>query len=195
MKEILYEESAKIQNEKSAATKYYVLKVLSIISYTLAVLWFMLVFIAYDLATGSALLNIIFIVVPLAMFIASGIVLGKFKNKFYVDYDYIFVSGSIRFSKVIKNVSRKFICKFECSTIEKIGKIGSGTFEKYSNMPDVKRHILTMNSYPAEGKDFYYIVANFDGEKKLFVLECTETFMVNVLKFSNKMVLEEDYKK
>lgn len=195
MREILYEESAKVQDEKSAATKYYIFKVLSIISYAFAILWVMLVYIAYDLSVGGVLLNILFIIFPLASFIASGIVLGKLKNKFYVDYDYIFVSGSIRFSKVIKNVSRKFICKFDCSAIEKIGKIDSGTFEKYSNMPDVKRYILTSNSTPAEGKDFFYIVANVEEEKKLFVLECTELFMVNVLKFSNKMVLEVDYKK
>ena len=81
------------------------------------------------------------------------------------------------------------------SDIEKIGKIGSGTFTKYNNMSDIKRMILTSNAEPEEGKDFFYIVANVEEEKKLFVLECTETFMVNVLKFSRKTVLEEDYGK
>ena len=62
-------------------------------------------------------------------------------------------------------------------------------------MPDIKRMILTSNAEPDEGKDFFYIVANVEEEKKLFILECTETFMVNVLKFSRKTVLEEDYGK
>lgn len=193
MREILYEESAKTQNFKSASTKYYVLKVMSIISYTLLVIWCIICF--YVMPLDQGFIYILLMLIPMAMFIASGIILGRFKDRFYVDYDYIFVSGSIRFSKVIKNIKRKFIIKFDCSDIEKIGKIGSGTFLKYNNMPDVKRMILTSNSQPDEGKDFYYIVANVEEEKKLFILECTETFMVNVLKFSRKTVLEEDYGK
>jgi len=193
MRAILYEESARTQKEKSASTKYYVLKVMSILSYVLLGVWCFFCFYAVPLDQGF--INILLMIIPMAMFIASGVILGKFKNRFYVDYDYIFVSGSIRFSKVIKNVKRKFIIKFECSDIEKIGKIGSGTFTKYNNMPDIKRMILTSNSEPEEGKDFFYIVANVEEEKKLFILECTETFMVNVLKFSRKTVLEEDYGK
>ena len=129
------------------------------------------------------------------MFLATGIILGILKNRFYVEYDYTFVTGSIRFSKVIKNAKRKFIVKFECSDIEKIGKVGSGTFSKYYKMPGVTAKILTSNPNPAEKKDFYYIVANTNGDKVIYILECTEMFMVQVLKFSNRLVLEEDFKK
>ena len=169
------------------------LKIMSIISYVLLGFWcYICIFFA---PLDQGIFSVLFILIPMAMFITSGVVLGKLKNRFYVDYDYIFVSGSIRFSKVIKNINRKFIVKFECSDIEKIGKIGSGTFNKYNGMPDIKRMILTSNAEPDEGKDFFYIVANVEEEKKLFILECTETFMVNVLKFSRKTVLEEDYGK
>ena len=117
--------------------------------------------------------------------------LGKFKDKFYVDYDYTIISGSIRFSKVIKEIKRKHIVSFEASEIEKIGKYGSELFEKYSRMPDVKTVILTSNITPEEKKEFYYLVVNKDGEKKMYVLECTETFIVNILKFAKRTVLDE----
>ena len=81
------------------------------------------------------------------------------------------------------------------SDIEKIGKVGSGTFIKYYKMPGLTSAVLTLNLQPADKKDFYYIVANINGDKKMYILECTEMFMVNVLKFSNKLVLEEDFKK
>lgn len=194
MQEIFYEESANLQNPKPAAVKYNTIRILSILSYVALVLWLIMV-LFYEFGSGALWLQIIFLLIPTAMFFLSGFFLGRLKNKFYVEYDYTFVSGSIRFSKVIKNVKRKFIIKFECSEIEKIGKVGSGTFEKYFAMPGVAKNILTSNGSPADNKDFYYIVVNTDEEKKLFVLECTETFMVNVLKFSNRMVLEEDYKK
>lgn len=191
MQEIFYEESAKIQEESSAARNYYIAKVFMVISYVLAVIWgvFCLTFII-DLK--NILLSLIFSLIPLALFIVSGIILGKFKDKFYVDYDYTFVSGSIRFSKVIKNIKRKHIINFDTSDIEKIGLYGSELYEKYSKMPDIKTKILTSNSTPSEGKDFYYIVANVGGDKYVFIVECSELFIVNILKFTNRTVLDQE---
>ena len=191
MQEIFYEESAKIQEETSAARKYYIAKVFMVISYVLAVIWgiFCLTLII-DLK--NILLSLIFSLIPLALFIVSGIILGKFKDKFYVDYDYTFVSGSIRFSKVIKNIKRKHIINFDTSDIEKIGLYGSEIYEKYSKMPDIKTKILTSNSTPSEGKDFYYIVANVGGDKYVFIVECSELFIVNILKFTNRTVLDQE---
>lgn len=191
MQEIFYEESAKIQEEASAVRKYYIAKVFMIISYVLAVIWgiFCLTFLI-DLK--NILLTLIFSLIPLALFIVSGIILGKLKDKFYVDYDYTFVSGSIRFSKVIKNIKRKHIINFDTSDIEKIGLYGSELYEKYSKMPDIKTKILTSNSTPSEGKDFYYIVANVGGDKYVFIVECSELFIVNILKFTNRTVLDQE---
>ena len=151
-----------------------------------------MVYLAFDLS-GNIVLNIIFIAVPFILLLVSGILFGKFKNKFYIDYDYTFVTGSIRVARVIKNIKRKFMIKFEASSIEKIGKYGSNTYNKYENMPGVNKMIFTSNYTATEGKDFYYIVANVDGDKKLMIFECTELFIVNILKFSNKTVLEEEF--
>ncbi len=195
MMELFYEESAVVNNEKSASTKYNVFKIISIISYVLCALWFMLVFIAFDWGSGNTILNIVFVLVPLLMFFVSGLIFSKFKNKMYVDYDYTLVSGSIRVSKVIKNIKRKFVVKFDASNIEKIGTYGSGTFEKYDKMPGTTKLTLTSNYTATDNKKFYYIVAVINGDRTLMIFECTELFIVNILKFSNKMVLEEEFSK
>ena len=149
----------------------------------------------FPLGEGSQIIiSVILILIPSILFIVTGIIFGKVKNRFCVEYDYTFVSGSIRFSKVIKNSKRKFIVKFECSDIEKIGKLGSETFEKYYIMPGVSKKILTGNSSAMENKDFYYLVVNVDGDKCIYVIECTETFLINILKFTSKRILEEDFK-
>lgn len=193
MKEIFYEESATTQDERGAKTKYNIFKIISITSYVFLGLWFFIVFFFFEILKGNIWLNLIFILIPAAMFFCSGFFTGRLKNKFYVDYDYTFVSGSLRFSKIIKNIKRKFLLKFDCSAIEKLGKYGSELYEKYEKMQGITKLILTSNYTPAENKDFYYIVANVDGDKKLLVLECTETLIVNVLKFSNKTILDEEY--
>lgn len=195
MQEIFYEESALLLKSRPAAIKYNILKIISILSYIVFGLWIFFVIMFFEFGSGNILLNIIFVLLPAVLFFCSGLLVGKLKNKFYVEYDYTFVSGSIRFSKVIKNSKRKFIVKFDCSCVEKIGKLGSGTFEKYFSSPTIKKQVLTSNSEAAEGKDFYYIVANVDEEKTIFILECSEVFLVNILKFANRRILEEDYKK
>ena len=194
MQELFYEESARIQDEKSASIKYNIFKTLSIISYVLMCVWIVLAINAYIL-TGVWYIDLIFIAIPLVMFLFTGILLGKVKNKFYIDYDYTFVTGSIRISTVIKNIKRKFLFSFETSDIEKLGKYGSELFSKYEQMPGVKKKILTSNNSPEEGKSFYYVVANVNSDKHLLILECTDMFIVNIIKFSNKTILDEEFVK
>lgn len=192
MQEIFYEESAKTQNTGSASRRYYIMKIFMVISYVFAVLWVILFLNFFDFSKGVTWQSIILALLPIVLFIVSGIMLGRFKDKFYVDYDYTFVSGSLRFSKVIKNYKRKFIIKFETSDIEKIGLCDSESYMRYSSMPEIKKKILTSNMTAEEDKDFYFIVANCNGNKNLLTLECTETFIVNIMQYTNRTILDQE---
>ncbi len=192
MQEVFYEETATVQSTGSAKTKYYVVKTFSVVFYTIAITW-LIISVMFFPTQGNVLINILFAAIPFVLFLSSGIVLGKIKDKLYVDYDYTFVSGSIRFSRVIKNVKRKGILKFDTNNIEKIGKYGSDTFERYMLAPEKKKMILTSNQTPDDGKSFYYIVANVGGIKYIFVLECTETFISYVIRYSNRTVIEDGF--
>lgn len=194
MKEFFYEESAVIQDEKSAKIKYYTFKIMSILSYVIMSLWIILVIYGYEFSS-NIILDIVIVLIPFAMFLTSGILLGKFKNRFYIDYDYTLVTGSLRFSKVIKNYKRKFLISFEASQIEKLGEYGSSICDKYLSMPNVTKLILTSNTTPSEEKNFYYLVVNTDGDKKLLVLECTEKFIAYTMQFANKLILDEEFVK
>lgn len=192
MQEVFYEESAIMQNTASAKTKYYIFKTFSIISYVFAVIWLIFAFNLFPLE-GNVLINLLLALIPFAIFLVSGIIFGRFKDKFYVDYDYTFVTGSVRISKVIKNVKRRKVLNFDTSNVEKIGKFDSATYKRYLSMPNKKLLILTSNFEPASGKGFYYIAVNVAGQKYLLVLECTETFLMNFLRFNGKLVFEDDF--
>ena len=192
MQEIFYEETATIQNAGPAKTKYYVIKTFSIISYVIAITWLVINIMIFP-TEGNILLNILFVAIPFVLFLASGILLGRIKDKFYVDYDYTFVTGSIRFSRVIKNVKRKNVLVFDTHNIEKIGRYGSNAFARYAAMPNKKQIYLTSNSEPAEGKAFYYMVVNSNGQKYFLILECSELFLINILKFTGKLIFEDDF--
>ena len=194
MQEVFYEECATIVNEKSATLKYNLLKFLSIMSYFCVFVWVILIYFAYPLNNFS-IIDVIFIIFPIIVFVASGIFLGKFKNKTYIEYDYTFISGSIRIAQVFKNIKRKFLTKFDCKDIEKLGKYDSELYRKYSIMPNVNKMILTSNNTANHNKDFYYMVVNADAEKKLLIFECTQTFIVNVIKFTNKTAIDDEFRK
>lgn len=194
MQEIFYEESSLTQNEKSAKTRYNVFKIFSIISYCCAAFWIFMFLNFYSLKDFSFLAFAFSVLLPVALFIASGVFLGRFKNKMFVDYDYTFVTGSVRISKVIKHTKRKNLLKFETSAIIQMGKYGSDSYLKIEKSPNVKKMILTSNVTPSEGKDFYYLYVNTDGGNKLLVFDCTEMFMATVLRYSNKTILEKDFK-
>ena len=192
MQEVFYEESARLVNEKASAIKYNVIKGFSIFSYVVLVLWLILSINFYGLI-GIWYIDLLFILIPALIFLSSGIVLGKLKNKMYVEFDYTFVSGDLRISKVIKNIKRRFVIKFDVKNIEKLGFYGNKTFERYTKMPGVNKLFLTSNTYSDIGKDFYYIVVNTQDGKKLLIIECTETLIVNILKFANRTVLDEQF--
>ncbi len=198
MQEIFYEETAVYRNEKSGKTKYYTFYGLSILFLLVCCVYVGLMLGTTDfdkLGTGNTFLNVLLIVIPAIGFILTSGLFYLLKNRFCLDYDYTFVSGSLRISKVIKNSRRKFIYSFTTDKIEKLGKFGSDTFFNYLKYPELKVVQLTANKTPSEGKDFFYLVVNnIDKTKVLLVFECSEQLMVNVLKYSNKYIIEKDYK-
>lgn len=188
--EVFYEESSNYRNQ-SEKTKYKLIRIISIIFYVFAGVWLIFAFNTLDFNVGI-ILYLLFLLLPPALFIFAGVFIGKRKNNYCIDYDYTFVSGSIRCSKVINSIKRIHLFNFDASAIEIIGKVSNTSFKKYQSMPDVKVEYLTSNDTPEEGKNFYYIFAKVNSEKKVIVLECSELFIANVLKFSKRMVLEKD---
>lgn len=107
MQEVFYEESSLLNKEKAALGKYRLLKTFSIISYVLAGLVVLMFFYFYNLENFSVLVFAISVLLRIALFLFFGIMLGRMKNSMYVDYDYTYVSGSIRISKIIRKIKRK----------------------------------------------------------------------------------------
>ena len=193
MKEIFYEESSKLQNRKSARTKYNVCNVITAITIILLLAWVYLLFIGFEFARGSVALNIVFAVLPIMVFITSAILITRYKRKLFVDYDYTFISGTIRISKIIKEIKRYDIVSFETTSIEKIGKINSDTYNTYLKSTNITKKVLTSNNKAEEGKGFFYIVANNNG-KSIYIIETTPEFISNVLQYTTRLVLEEGFK-
>ena len=73
-----------------------------------------------------------------------------------------------------------------------IGDVDSTSYDRLRSDPSTKNVICTSNDEASEGKFFMYILANYNG-KKLFVLECREEMLVNIMKIAKRSVLDRDY--
>ena len=184
--DIFYEESSIASESVREAKKYKILQIVSVIFLTLGITAIILGFYFVSLE-GWILWSFV-----CAWFFLAYFLLRKWKMRFNVSYDYAFVSGELRISRVININKRKLVARIDCEEMIQIGDVDNPSYERLSSDPATKSVICTSNNVASEGKFFMYILANHDG-KKIFVLECRETLLLNLLKFVKRTVLESDY--
>ncbi len=188
MREVFYEEASFIHEKKSESRKYNTYRILSIVSFALCAV----VFFAVYTVMQNLIYTFLHSLIPEIGLVAFGIIFSRMKNKFYVEYDYTFVSGSIRFAKVIKEIKRVRIAMFDCSSVINVGRFYSNAYKKYESMTDIVTYNLCANDKPSDGAEIFYILAMYEGQRSIFLLDCTEKFIAHVLQFSRKGIFEED---
>ena len=183
--DVFYEESAVARDSVKASRKYKALNITSNVFLAIGII--ALCFIMY--IPLDAIIGWLFIC---SWFFVCWFVFFKFKNRFNVSYDYAFVSGELRIAKVINVNKRKLVARIQAEDIIQLGDVDNSAYDTLSADPNTKNVFCTSNSLPAEGKFFMYILANNNG-KNLYVLECREELLVNILKFVKRTTLESDY--
>ena len=132
--------------------------------------------------------------VCLLIFFGTGaIMLFIMKRRVNISYDYTFVSGELRIVKVFNVNRRKLVVKIQPEEMLQLGDIDNESYRRLVANPTNKEVICTPNELPAKGKFFMYVHANDPLGKKLYVLECREEMLVNILKFVKRGTLEPDY--
>ena len=194
--DVFYEESSVSSNAKKGEKRY---KILNAISYVFLVLWILLLVFAIQWfpikqsEEYAGLMSMFLLFLWLAVtFFFLWFFITKWKKRINVSYDYCFVTGELRISKVFNVNKRKLVTRFDCAEILQIGDLDNSSYERLKSDPTTKEVICTSNDYPSEDKFFMYILINDNG-KKLYVLECRETLLINILKFAPRSVLESDY--
>ncbi len=209
-RDVIYEESSVPMNAKKGARKYKIMHIVSVCCLVLGIL--LLGFGGLNMPFGKLdfsgamtpeeleqLQTTYAIKVVMSICLASGILLlgvwfllFKWKSRVNVSYDYVFVTGELRISKVINVNRRKLIARFDCEEILQIGDVENQSYDILKSDPMNKEVLCTSNYVASDGKFFMYIHVNDNG-KKLYILECREQLLVNILKFAKRMVLEKDY--
>ena len=115
------------------------------------------------------------------------------KRRLNISYDYIFVSGELRIVKVFNINKRKLITRIQPENILQLGDLDNESFSRLASNPTNKQVVCTPNYSAATGKFFMYAHVNEPTGNRLYILECREELLVNILHFVKRGTLEPDY--
>lgn len=178
-----------------------VYRIFSIVSFVSAVFAFLTLLYGVPINTDEGftapvIISLVVWLVLMAAMIALGIFFARKKHAFYLSYDYTFVSGDLRISKVFNNRRRKHLYNVPTDRIIRIGRVGSESYEKLKKSPDVKEDVCTPNTEADDDKEFFYIHAQTNVGKKILVLECRIQLIYTVIRFINRPgILEPEFNK
>ena len=188
--DVFYEESSIASNAKKGARKYKIYAYSSYFFMVLAILtlFFIFLFVPINGDPGALIMSL----ATVLLFVGFWFFFRRLRLNTNVSYDYCFVSGELRISKVININKRRLVAKFDVEDIVQIGDVDSPSFDRFFADPTSKNVFCTSNADAAEGKFFMYILAEYNG-KKLFILECRENLLMNIMKFAKRTTLDHDY--
>lgn len=198
--ESLYEESAINLKEDTHKTYYTIAFAFQLIFIIASVIWGLVMIFFLPLPNqengvpfSGVLPDWIFFFGIFFTLICGAIALRIVKKRFNVSFDYLCVSGELRISKVFNLKKRKFICRLDSSQIIQLGDIENPSYDRFRAMPGVKEVVCTPNMTAGKGKFFLYIFAHHEGMKKIFLLECREGLLINLMQYLRRDVLDRDY--
>ena len=91
-------------------------------------------------------------------------------DKLLTEYEYTFTNGSLDFAEVYNNKKRKSLGSLNVKNVEAFGKVSSNQFQRYLNMPEMKR----MNWFLNRDAELYYFYFTKESAKKMIILEPSE---------------------
>ena len=153
--------------------------------------WIMLVFSGafamLQLQFLFAQFNIYSLIITL---ISAGIAvyLFLFHDRLLTEYEYTFTNGSLDFAEVYNNKKRKSLGSLNVKTVEAFGKVASGSFQRYLNMPGIKR----MNWFLNRDAELYYFYFSKDSNKKMIIFEPSEELVQMIKQYIPRGVYQEN---
>ncbi len=121
------------------------------------------------------------------------LIIGFFFNYlqglFDCSYDYVYVDGSLRFTKIVRSTKRRRIANFDCKDIENLYLVNSPNYLKKARKKDFKllRAISKFNSDIKIGINYVY-----NGKEFMLLIKVERSFLSYILKRLNSRKIDKD---
>ena len=129
---------------------------------------------------GTLSMNFNWITVAMTVLSAGvAVYIWFFKDRLLTEYEYTFTNGSLDFAEVYNNKKRKSLGSLNVKNVEAFGKVSSDSFNRYINMPGIKK----MNWFLNRDAELYYFYFTKDSDKKMIILEPSEEMVDYIRKY------------
>ena len=129
------------------------------------------------LSTEGFSTSVLIYAAQLVIFAGAAVLLFLRKDQIKMEYEYTFTNGQMDFAQVFNNKKRKNLGTMNVRNVEACGLVASGSFQRYINMPGVKRTNWFLNR---EAELFYFYFQK-DNNKRIIIIEPSEE-MVGLIK-------------
>ncbi len=161
----------------------YMLSWIVIFAGALAAAWGLQI-VMYSITQGFDFFSLIFTLV------SGGVAAYTFfiHDRLLTEYEYTFTNGALDFAEVYNNKKRKSLGSLNVKTVEAFGKVSSGSFHRYLQMPNMKR----MNWFLNRDAELYYFYFSKDSNKKMIVFEPSEEMVGMIMQYIPRGVYQEN---
>ena len=172
------EEVATRRNRGVETVSYILANVLMIVFAVLAFMHFM----SLQTVIGQYGLVNILVGVVLPMLVTGGIAafLFLYRDRCRTEYEYTFTNGQMDFAQVFNNKKRKNLGTMNVKNVEAMGLVASGSFNRYINMPGIKRS----NWFVNRDAQLFYFYFSKDQQKRIIIIEASDDLVALIKRYA-----------
>ena len=103
-----------------------------------------------------------------------------YRDRIRVEYEYTFTNGQMDFGQVFNNKKRRDLGTMNIKNVEALGLVASGSFNRYINMPGIKRS----NWFVNRDAQLFYFYFTKDGAKRIIIIEVSDEMLALIKRYA-----------
>ena len=119
----------------------------------------------------------------LALFLvfgAAAVLIFLRRDRVRTEYEYTFTNGQMDFAQVFNNKKRKNLGTMNVKNVEALGLVASGSFNRYINMPGIKRS----NWFVNRDAQLFYFYFSKDQQKRIIIIEASDEMIALIKRYA-----------
>lgn len=170
------EEVATRRNRGMETIMYVFANIMMAIFAVLAFMYFMSL--QGAMSQGATFVQILTaVILPMLLTGGVAVLLFFYRDRFRTEYEYTFTNGQMDFAQVFNNKKRKNLGTMNVKNVEALGLVASGSFNRYINMPGIKRS----NWFVNRDAQLFYFYFSKDQQKRIIIIEASDE-MISLIK-------------
>ena len=133
------------------------------------------------LSQGATIIQILLgVVLPMAVTGGAAVLLFLYRDRLRTEYEYTFTNGQMDFAQVFNNKKRKNLGTMNVKNVEAMGLVASGSFNRYINMPGIKRS----NWFVNRDAQLFYFYFSKDQQKRIIIIEASDDMIALIKRYA-----------